>query len=46
MEYAKPEVIAPVSAIDAIQSSNLKHHQIVLETTFQFGTNAAYEADE
>ncbi len=45
MKYNKPEVTVLVTAVDAIQSSQLK----VIQRTFdgvQLATNAAYEADE
>ncbi len=45
MKYNKPVVEVLASAVDAIQSSQLK----VIQRTFdgvQLATNAAYEADE
>ncbi len=44
MEYAKPEVTLVVSAIDAVQSTTMKH-AVPVDSNQQSATGA-YDADE
>ncbi len=46
MKYAKPEIRTVSSALDAIQSDQVKVIHRVLDSTMTLAATAAYEADE
>lgn len=46
MRYVKPIVTPLATAIEAVQSSTRKQHQVVLDSMSILATTSAYEADE
>jgi hypothetical protein len=46
MKYVKPEVAPLASAIEAVQSSLSKKHQVTRDSMSVLATSSAYEADE
>lgn len=46
MKYVKPDVAPLAPAIEAVQTSTGKHHQVALDGNGIWATTNAYEADE